>query len=312
MVFLPKYLENHYGIPQYKVHLAIAGFGVFGFASGTINGGILTKLYKLTGRQAAILVFIISAINCSFFLGKTFLGCHSIVNSVGAKGLQTHFNFTESCNVDCSCESSTIYPVCTETGVPFYSPCHAGCRGVNVISQNPIQLEFSNCECAPGSIVKKEFCKDDCEWMTKIFFVTVILGGFVAGTGVVPGMLLLIRSVPPETRSISLGLQGFVVSLIGTLPSPILYGAVIDSACLVWDRTCGDGDGHCSIYDPTKLRVRLHLLYCCIRLISMMTDIWVIYYSKHINILEEVKGTEETDEANDLAMKTFPPQPIAE
>jgi hypothetical protein len=34
LVFLPKFLENHYGIPQYKVHSLMAMFGVFGFACG--------------------------------------------------------------------------------------------------------------------------------------------------------------------------------------------------------------------------------------------------------------------------------------
>jgi MFS family permease len=64
--------------------------------------------------------------------------------------------------------------------------------------------------------------------MAVFFFVAVIIGSFAAGCGMVPAMLILLRSVPPATRSISLGLQGFLVSLIGTLPSPIFWGFIVD------------------------------------------------------------------------------------
>jgi len=78
------------------------------------------------------------------------------------------------------------------------------------------------------------------------FFGTIVVGAFVAGTGVVPGMLLLLRSVPPQTRSPALGLQGFLVSLVGTLPSPILWGWLIDSTCKVWDHECNNR-GACQV-----------------------------------------------------------------
>uniref|UniRef100_A0A183CTU8 SO1C1 n=1 Tax=Globodera pallida TaxID=36090 RepID=A0A183CTU8_GLOPA len=46
-VFLPKFLENHYGIPQYRVHLFIAAFGVLGFALGTASGGLIMRWNNL-------------------------------------------------------------------------------------------------------------------------------------------------------------------------------------------------------------------------------------------------------------------------
>ncbi|KAJ1345592.1 hypothetical protein KIN20_000162 [Parelaphostrongylus tenuis] len=74
--------------------------------------------------------------------------------------------------------------------------------------------------------------------------------------GVVPGLLILLRSVPSDTRSQSLGLQGLLVSLFGTLPSPILWGYVIDSACLVWETSCTTDRGNCVIYEAHTLRMR--------------------------------------------------------
>uniref|UniRef100_A0A915LWH2 Uncharacterized protein n=1 Tax=Meloidogyne javanica TaxID=6303 RepID=A0A915LWH2_MELJA len=137
------------------------------------------------------------------------------------------------------------------------------------------KLEFSECECADGGIVSKKLCPDNCRLMRYAFFVTIVLGAFIAGTGVVPGMLLLLRSVPPETRSPALGLQGLLVSGIGTLPSPVLWGLVIDSACRVWDYEC-QKRGACNIYDPWALRMRMHFLYVFIRALSLLADIYML------------------------------------
>uniref|UniRef100_A0A1I7YHR0 Solute carrier organic anion transporter family member n=1 Tax=Steinernema glaseri TaxID=37863 RepID=A0A1I7YHR0_9BILA len=289
MVFLPKYLENHYGIPQYKVHLYMAAFGVFGFAMGTVAGGLLTRWTRMNGRKVAFFVFFVSTLNFVIFFTKTFLGCSSIVNSVGANGRAFNFNYTQTCNAECGCDNAQLYPVCDSRGYAYFSPCHAGCRDVIVKDINSYELEFANCQCvSDGSgIVNKNFCKDDCSMMIVLFFLSVICGAFVAGTGVVPGMMILIRSVPPATRSIALGLQGFLVSLFGTLPSPVIWGAIIDSACLVWDRSCSGRKGACSIYDPDILRVKMHVIYVAIRIVAMFTDLYVLYHAKGLNILDD-------------------------
>uniref|UniRef100_A0A914DX70 Solute carrier organic anion transporter family member n=1 Tax=Acrobeloides nanus TaxID=290746 RepID=A0A914DX70_9BILA len=280
-VFLPKYLENHYGIPQYRVHLYMSAFGVFGLALGTVTGGFITRKFKLNGRKVALFLLLCSTLNVLIFLVKIFLGCNSIVNSVGVEGVQTHFNYSKTCNIECGCEDAKLFPVCDTTGKVYFSPCHAGCRKANVI-------DLTN------QTVKKEFCKDDCQLMTVLFLITTLLGAFVAGCGVVPGMLILIRSVPPSTRSIAIGLQGFMVSLLGSLPSPMLWGAIVDSACLVWEQTCGKGA--CTIYDPFSLRLRMNLLYAGLRSFSILADIYVFYQAKNLNIFEDPEENIETEE----------------
>ncbi|KAF7625978.1 Solute carrier organic anion transporter family member [Meloidogyne graminicola] len=277
MVFLPKFLENHYGIPQYQVHIYMAFFGVLGFALGVASG-------------AAIYVLIISCINTGLFGIKPLLGCYSTVNSIGRDVNQfnknTKLNLTRECNSDCGCKSVKLYPVCDIKGNVYYSPCHAGCRHIEVLDAEKNSMEFSECDCAVGGIVSKKLCPDNCIMMRYAFFITIILGAFIAGTGVVPGMLLLLRSVPPETRSPALGLQGLLVSAIGTLPSPVLWGYVIDSACRVWDYEC-NRRGSCNIYDPWALRMRMHFLYIAIRGISLLADIYVCIHAKGLNLQEE-------------------------
>ncbi|KAF1748581.1 hypothetical protein GCK72_025048 [Caenorhabditis remanei] len=309
IVFLPKYLENHFGIPQYLVHRYMAMFGVFGFGLGAATGGYITQKLKLNGRRAAMFVMLMSTVNVCLYSAKIFIGCDSIVNSIGLNNRDTNYNFTRSCNSECMCENARLYPVCDSQGYAYFSPCHAGCREAKQYGSDPI-LDFTSCECVKGGVVSKKFCENTCKTSTVVFFLTVLPGSFVAGLGVVPAMLILLRSVPPESRSLSLGLQGMAVSLFGTLPSPIIWGLVIDAACLVWDKTCNGARGACSIYHPDRLRIWMHLLYVVIRMIALITDIYVWKHAKHLNIMDE-PASEEKDNIrrNSIKMQAVQPDP---
>ena len=69
----------------------LAMFGVFGFALGTASGGFITKRFKLNGRRAATYVFAVSSLNLFIFFLKTFIGCNSVVNTVGILGRRVLF-----------------------------------------------------------------------------------------------------------------------------------------------------------------------------------------------------------------------------
>ncbi|CAJ0583256.1 unnamed protein product, partial [Mesorhabditis spiculigera] len=293
MTFLPKYLENHFGIPQYMVHRYMAMFGVFGFALGTMAGGLFVRKFRLTGKQAALMVLIMSTLNTGIFFSKSFIACESVVSRVGSTKKAESYNFTDTCNMDCGCDGAKLYPVCDEDGQAFFSPCHAGCREAKVNKHNSYDAEFLSCDCASTGIVKKSWCQDDCKFATVVFFGTVLLGAFIAGTGVVPGLLILLRSVPPATRSVSLGLQGFMVSLFGTLPSPFIWGIIIDSTCLVWEYTCSGGRGACSLYDSTEMRTRMHFTYTAIRIVSLFTDLYVYVNATGLKIMDEEEKKED-------------------
>ncbi|CAI4226253.1 unnamed protein product [Auanema sp. JU1783] len=312
IVFLPKYLENHFGIPLFRVHQFMAAFGVFGFALGTAMGGIITKKYKFNGRQASLFVLFVSSINLALYFSKAFIACDSIVQNVAHHTGNQLNNFTKPCNLDCGCTAAKLYPVCTEDGHAYYSPCHAGCREVRINKNNTHDIEFSSCECTSGGVVRKDYCRDNCKWPIVIFFSTVLSGAFFAGMGLVPGMLILLRSVPPATRSASLGLQGLLVSLFGTLPSPVLWGAIVDSACLVWEQNCQGGNGSCAIFDAPKLRWRMHMMYVVIRGLSLFTDVFVWCHAKDLSLMDEEEEKNEAEKevtTNEVALRELERSP---
>lgn len=49
----------------------------------------------------------------------------------------------------------------------------------------------------------------------------------------------------------------FNINLSGNVPCPIVYGAVVDSACLVWEMASGER-GACSLYDVDVFRKFYH------------------------------------------------------
>lgn len=51
----------------------------------------------------------------------------------------------------------------------------------------------------------------------------------------------------------AMGIIQFAIGLFGNVPCPIIYGAVIDSTCLIWETICGQ-QGACSLYDPDAFR----------------------------------------------------------
>ncbi|VBB32922.1 unnamed protein product [Acanthocheilonema viteae] len=287
MVFLPKYLEMQFGIPQYKVHILMASFGIFGLAMGAISGAIIVRRYKFSGRGAAILIMVLSVVNIALFFSKAFFGCYSTVSTVGANGRSINYNYTQSCNANCGCQSAPLYPICDKSGYAYFSPCHAGCRDVRITDVRKHELEFSSCECKPEEVLSRKNCRDGCSLNAMLFSILITIGSFAVGNCLVPGMLLLLRSVPPVHRSIALGFQGFVVSLFASLPSPFIWGAIVDTTCLVWSYTCPEIKGACAIYEPILLRQRLHFTYVAFRLASALADLYVIKHAHGINIVNE-------------------------
>ena len=60
-----------------------------------------------------------------------------------------------------------------------------------------------------------------------------------------------------EEKAFALGIQFVIFRLFGYIPSPILFGHVIDSTCLLWKSTCdGEAGGRCLMYDIEAFRFK--------------------------------------------------------
>ncbi|CAI4223272.1 unnamed protein product [Auanema sp. JU1783] len=309
-VFLGKYLEIQFGVPQHRIQKWQAGSGIIGFAAGVMIGSIAMKKFRLQGRKAATWVAVCSMVAAFLSFLNGGVGCQSVIHLIKEQAQANNFTFP-SCRPDCMCDQMPFYPVCNTKGEVFYSPCHAGCPLQNPFHKNDM-VSFEGCDCAGTEdlSVSRANCETDhCNSQFKLYFLNQAIGAIFGGMGVVPGMLIILRAVPPEHRSISLGFNGLLVSLLATLPSPIFWGKIIDMSCVMWQNICGN-TGACPIYDTDGLRIRLHFIYGGLRVFSLLSDIWVIYWAKGLKLVDEEEDEEEKEKEaeQDASTKVITPR----
>ncbi len=85
----------------------------------------------------------------------------------------------------------------------------------------------------------------------------------------------------------------------GTVPGPIIFGAIIDSTCLVWQEKCGQ-NGSCWVYDNGLLSQRVLILAVCIKSLSSFFFIMatVLYKAPPDDTSSMTKSTQSTDDVS--------------
>ena len=85
--------------------------------------------------------------------------------------------------------------------------------------------------------------------------------------------------------------MGFV-SLFALLPAPLIYGAVFDSACIIWEEKCGV-QLNCLAYDTDSLRKRIATLSAVILCMAICCETAIFYYVKGLNIYDDISTQDE-------------------
>ncbi len=63
------------------------------------------------------------------------------------------------------------------------------------------------------------------------------------------------------------------------IPGTLLFGNLFDSACLVWQMTCGTS-GACLHYDTTKFRYYMHGVTLIFQVASLLFGLATLYFVK--------------------------------
>ncbi|CAG2103693.1 unnamed protein product [Medioppia subpectinata] len=84
------------------------------------------------------------------------------------------------------------------------------------------------------------------------------------------------------------------------IPYPLVYGAVINTACEVWESKCGK-TGNCLVYDSDKFRNRLHGLTLTLYFLGSALDVIVVFLSSRIKNLydDEEEDNDDNNVNND-------------
>ena len=83
---------------------------------------------------------------------------------------------------------------------------------------------------------------------------------------------------------------------LGTLPAPLIVGAIFDSACLVWQETCGE-TGACWIYDSEF--VAWGVVWCVFAVALICTACYIVILIVYKPPPDD-QDNEQTDKDSDL------------
>ncbi|GAB6030943.1 hypothetical protein CHUAL_007768 [Chamberlinius hualienensis] len=298
IVFLPKYLETQYslGIPQ--ANIFTGGIAIPGACVGVFMGGYLIKKMQLSPKGAMQFVILFNGICLTLYILVFFLGC----NNVKMAGATTPYfenmnrmdvfqvNLTSVCNMKCECSAKDIQPICGRNGLTYFSPCHAGCTSSKGQQSLP---DYFNCACISSNssdgerahfqevtvvpVATSGPCSQICHTIVPFMILLFVMSLAVSITQM-PLLMIVLRSVGEEERAFALGMQFVIFRLFGYIPSPILFGNVIDSTCLVWKSRCSPEDtGFCYIYDIEQFRFRF-VGICAVIKVLAAAIFWLDWY----------------------------------
>ncbi|XP_046382790.1 solute carrier organic anion transporter family member 74D [Ischnura elegans] len=127
---------------------------------------------------------------------------------------------------------------------------------------------------------------EDCVKPFIAFLVISCVMHFLGSSGRVGNVLVNYRSVKPEDKAIAQGLSLLLVSLLAFIPGPILFGAIIDNVCLVWDTSCGKR-GNCWLYHKEYFRFYLNATAAVFTVLAVILDAIVCYLGKDLEFYED-------------------------
>lgn len=117
-------------------------------------------------------------------------------------------------------------------------------------------------------------------------FILMIMGS----TGRIGNVLVALRCIDVEDKSLSMAFNVVFLSLLAMLPAPIVYGKFIDKTCILFQMECGQTT-NCMLYDLDALRKVLMLTTAFIMSIGVLFDVAVWYYCKDVHIFDQEEKT---------------------
>ncbi|CAG5101777.1 Similar to Oatp74D: Solute carrier organic anion transporter family member 74D (Drosophila melanogaster) [Cotesia congregata] len=313
--FLPKYLETQFRLPAHHANMISGVGGILVMGLGIIISGVFILRIKPNARFVAGWIAFTAIVYAVGMGTLMFIGCPMDDFAGLTTNTEGVTSFEPTCNADCDCGRNKFSPICGADKKTYFSACHAACSnfteidgkissfyGCQCIGQNETLNAAFGLSSIEMSKATMGYCDLECSnfWVYMILFSLFV---FIHSTSEVGSMLLILRCVDPQDKAMALGLIQFAIGLFGNVPCPIVYGAVVDSACLVWDNSCGER-GACWLYDSNIFRMFFHGTTGGILALAFIVDLVVWYKAGKINFVDEQTAQEGSLEE----MTTLKPQ----
>lgn len=238
-IYTPKYIETIYrqsasASSFYTGTLAIVFSGL-----GVLLGGVFISKFKPSARFLTMWHILCGTMCVAGMISYAFMGC-----AESDKTLQIRDNSVSTCNEDCHCDFVRYSPVCGADGFTYTSACHAGCKNVSK-SRNSTKA-FNECFCVKSEDLssltafswnseennKKSAssgpCAVNCQKELFMFLALMCFLKFIGATGRISNFLISIRCIDEKDKTASIGLSSTLIHLFALIPSPILFGFILD------------------------------------------------------------------------------------
>ncbi|XP_005077281.1 solute carrier organic anion transporter family member 6A1 isoform X1 [Mesocricetus auratus] len=261
--FLPKYLENQFLLTPSLATLLTGIILVPGGAIGNFLGGFIVSKLKMSCKSQMRFVMVTSIISLLLFILIVFVECeavHFAGISEDYDGSGNLGNLTAPCNNHCGCESSDYASVCGRDDTEYFSPCFAGCTSRKIFNN---EKTYYNCSCIKEGLTTADFegdfvdafpgkCNTKC-FKLPLFFAFFFSSIAFSSSATIPIILIILRTLPPNLKSLGMGVTYTTLRLFGSIPGPILFRLTANNSCIYWDvNKCGIR-GRCWIYNKSRM-----------------------------------------------------------
>jgi len=296
--FMPKVIQTQFYLPPGKAALLFGVIAIPCAFSGNLLGAYINKRLKLKLTESARMCFITAVLG-------VILTCflHVKCDTPNIAGVNRPYlnssgsvQLSSPCNQACNCTGVSYVPVCGGS-LTYFSPCHAGCNKAN--KTNKGSFSYSTCACVAktgqtSGEATKGTCGVDCRLNLLLFLIILALMPFTACVNDIPATIVTLRSVPPAQRSYALGIQMDLVRILGAIPGPIVFGALLDKTCILWNTKCGR-KGHCLEYDHDGLAQVVVGVFVACKFITMVCFFLSWFFCRRLQATEKMRDVHNED-----------------
>lgn len=309
--YLPKYIETQYARSASTANIYAGLISIGSIAVSTALGGYILTHFNLSPRNAILCLIASWSIIVVSYLSGLIFGCDEpVIEGLFLDRSTSRLRFMEfvgptgsSCDAECRCEYIYHFNPVNHNGVNYFSPCHAGC------------LEFSDqigkwnaCRCADMGHVESGLFSTDCNQMFA-YVAVMFIGLFLGNLFFMTTMMVILRCVYDYQKIMALSFASCATNILGFIPAPIVFGLIIDGACILWHSQCPQNPGNCVIYNNSKFRQNFHLSNALLQFFAVIAIIFCYLFSrKRILPEEEDKHDEQLSLSDDYPITYVPQQ----